>query len=291
MRRLLIPLACVAIVLGAAFSCTPPQNYGGTNGPPNSPALNMVQEDNFDGSALNTNLWQTGWYGSGITGPVGEDETACYDPTHVVVGFNVLSLIGNDDSGTTHCPKTSSDPNPDRPIRSGNVWTYQKYTQSHGYVEVKALLACAANGKIANWPAIWLVGEGSLRGEIDIVEGLDGIAEATYHDTGMSGGTGQHSFGNYSAVEAADSTNLYGQADDATVCGEWHTFGVEWRSDRVISYYDGQSVGSFVSSTLISPDPMVLIIGNQYSPEGHYGGPVVADTVMYADWARWYQYS
>ena len=49
-------------------------------------------DDEFGGAGLDTSKWSTGWYGSGVTAPVSEQEDDCYVPSQVSQGGGVLSL-------------------------------------------------------------------------------------------------------------------------------------------------------------------------------------------------------
>lgn len=254
----------------AALSCTPPLGEGQPGGPPTG--LVMVQEDEFSGTTLNTNLWSTGWFGSGITGPVNDYEEACYDPARVNVGFNVLILDVTDPPGTVHCPKTAGDPNPDREYTSGMISSRNKYSiaPSAGhevYIEYRIFLECI-NGDVVNWPAAWSVDTLSgPTGEIDTMEGLGGDAKSTYHGPSGSG-------------------NI---ATFASGCG-WHTYGSLWSTDAVTSYYDGVLQGTYNNPSNVTENPQYLILGHQMSSlAGQWGGPVKAPALMYVDHVRVYQ--
>jgi beta-glucanase (GH16 family) len=281
MRRIAVLVACVAIVLGAAFSCTPPTNEGGSGGPP-LPARTMLFEDNFDGNALDTSVWNTGWHGTGVTGPVQEQELACYDPNNVTVGYGALILSATDPGHTTHCPKGSGDSNPDRPYLSGAVESSGKkqFQPSAGhpiFTETRVWMDAASNGKCANWTAAWMDGQSPPswpdHGEIDLMECLDGTAESTYH-----GPTGQANVGAYGSLTG------------------WHIFAMEWTTDSITTYVDGCGPAStcavkgkmYTNATNVVEYPEYLIFGNQLSPEGRYGGPIKVPSLFLVDYVRVY---
>src|SRR6266550_2943765 len=39
----------------------------------------MLYDDEFNATTLNTTVWTPGWFGTGISGPVNSAETACYN--------------------------------------------------------------------------------------------------------------------------------------------------------------------------------------------------------------------
>jgi hypothetical protein len=124
--------------------------------------------------------------------------------------------------------------------------------------------ATGANSNlIANWPNWWMDGQAwPADGEIDVVEGLGGLAQFHMNSTmdqpaiGFPG-TGQ------------GSSSLYG----------WHKFGCNWVAGQIDYYYDGAFVGSI--TTGITTAPMYLILG---ITTGLYSGPIVAPSTVLVDW-------
>ncbi len=251
-----------------AFGAAPPSGdpkpagYGQEKGP--SGTWNLKLNDNFDGTTLNTANWSTGWYGSGITSPVQNQETACYDPKQVVVegGFLKLKVERRD----INCDKGT---NP-HPYASGAVMSDGKKSYSYGYFEGRIWLD-ASSTKIYNWPAWWLDGQPPwpANGELDVMEGLSGSANANWHGP-LDNGAGKN----------------FGRGGNL---GGWHTFAAEWAPGIVTSYYDGVLLGTYSHSTNITSAPQFLILGMQMSPENQYGGPVKAPSEMLIDWIRVWQ--
>ena len=249
-----------------------PVGYGQTNGP--SGTWNLKLNDNFDGTTLNTSNWSTGWLGSGITPPVQNQETACYDPKQVVVGGGFLKLKA--ERRDINCSKGT---NP-HPYASGAIDSHGKREYSYGYFEANMKLD--ANGStIYNWPAWWLDGTGDWpsTGELDIMEGLGGTAKANWH--GPQDGGGGKGFGTY--------TPGAWNGNQPIDWSQYHTIAAEWAPGIVTSYFDGKKVGSYSSSSNITSAVQFLILGMQMSPQGEYGGPVKAPTEMSIDWVRVWQ--
>ena len=103
----------------------------------------LVCDDEVNGSHLNTRHWSTGWFGSGITGPLGPGALECFDPAQVTVGGGELdvSMIAKSEScsGATH------------PYASGIVTTNGKFDFAYGLAEVRAWVP-GSGGVIADWP-------------------------------------------------------------------------------------------------------------------------------------------
>jgi beta-glucanase (GH16 family) len=191
---------------------------------------NLVFDDEFQGSSLNTSKWSTGWFGSGITRAANGAETACYDPSHVSEGNDQLDLT-----------LTGQSAGCSQPYDGAAVTTNGHFQFTYGFVEVRAWLA--GNGStVYDWPQIWLDGQNwPADGEIDLLEGLGG--SACYHWHGPPNGTG------------------YGNCPSGSFAGGWHTFGADWEPGSVTYYYDGVNVGSVTNSTSqITGDPMYLIL-------------------------------
>jgi TPP-dependent pyruvate/acetoin dehydrogenase alpha subunit len=217
---------------------------------------NIKFDDEFNGTSLDTSKWNKGWFGSGITGPVGSGEQQCYDPAQVTTtsGFLNLSLIAKTES----CAGTT------KPYASGMVNSNGKYQFTYGAAEARMYLPAASAGIIANWPAFWTDGQNwPADGEMDIMEGLGGHAAAHFHSP--SGGPGINPSGDYTG---------------------WHTFGSEWAPGRVTYYYDGKSIGSITSG--ITSSPMYLILNNAI--DNNYGGPKLAPANVQVDYVRVWQH-
>jgi beta-glucanase (GH16 family) len=250
---------------------TPPANplpvgHGQTNGPAGT--WNLKLNENFDGTALNTSIWSTGWQAPGITPPVQSQETACYDPQQVVVGGGLLRLIAV--RRDINCNKGT---NP-HPYASGAIESKGKREYSYGYFEANMKLDGSCGGVLCNWPAWWLDGTGTwpLTGELDVMEGLGGQAAANWHGP-VNNGAGFN----------------YGRAPAGMDWSKYHTFAAEWAPGVVTAYYDGVKVGQYASSQNITSAVQFLILGMQMSPQNQYGGPVKAPSEMAVDWVRVWQ--
>jgi beta-glucanase (GH16 family) len=201
---------------------------------------NLVLNSGFSGPSLNTSIWQSGWFSTGITSPVNEHENDCYSSSNVTFpgdGTMHLNVTAQPSTcgGTTH-PYTgalvSTNPNDGR-ASGGFQYTY-------GVVEARVYIP-ASGTQIANWPAVWTDGQSwPADGEDDLVEGLGGKACFHFHDP--LGGPG---------------------ACDTKLTPGWHTFASDWQPGSVTYYYDGVDVGSI--TTGITTAPMYIIMDNTTS--------------------------
>jgi beta-glucanase (GH16 family) len=235
----------------------------GQPGPPGDPSSwHSIFDDEFNGTSLNTADWSTGWYGSGMTGPISTtDELQCYDPSHVVEANGEL------DENLTATPETC--PTGSGPISeqydSGMITTNGKFDYTYGYMEARVWMPGTSG--ITDWPAVWAQGQAGnwpVNGELDVVEGLGGAACWHFHDP--SGGPGGCANGNYAAG--------------------WHTFGADWEPGIVTWYYDGIDVGSVTSG--VTSSPMYLLVN--LAVDHTYGGAIQAPATMRTDYIRIWQH-
>jgi beta-glucanase (GH16 family) len=207
----------------------------------------LVFDDEFNTPLLDTLDWSTGWFGSGITGPVnGPMENDCYDPAQVVQANNELDL--NLVARTESCAGTT------KSYATGFVTTDGLFSYSYGFVEAKMWLP--GSGSVADWPSFWQDGQSwPADGELDVLEGLGGQACAHWHGPtgngagfGPNGGTG---------------------CPPGTFTGGWHTFGADWEPGKVTWYYDGVDIGCIETSgsdcgpsnSTITGAPQYLVLG------------------------------
>ena len=66
------------------------------------------------------------------------------------------------------------------PYQSGIVSTDGKFPFAYGVIEARAYLP--GNCQVADWPGIWAVAQQPKGGELDVMEGLSGMACWHYHD-------------------------------------------------------------------------------------------------------------
>jgi hypothetical protein len=208
----------------------------------------MVFDDEFNTGSLNTSVWSPDWFGSGTvsngTNMLSSD---------VSVGANGLALqLNSPQSGGL----VSTNPEDDQPGHTG--FQIAPTPTQPVFVEFKATLPATASGTVANWPALWLVGQSPWpeNGEIDLMEG--GYGYTAYH---VHYGTG--------SAQGATVNDLSGT----------HTYGVLWTTTGITFFYDGVDVGT-VNVALDSP--MFIVMENSYSSVD----PTVFPATMYVRYVR-----
>ena len=142
-------------------------------------------DDEFTGPGLDTSKWSTGWYGSGVTAPVSDQEDDCYDPAQVSQGGGALSLALT--------RKSQDCGNGDARYAAGLVSTQGKFSFTYGLAEARVWLPAVTGkpGAVANWPAVWADGKTWPQdGEIDIAEAIGGRLCGHLHNAASPGGIG-----------------------------------------------------------------------------------------------------
>ncbi len=219
----------------------------------------LVFDDEFNGTALDTSMWNANWLGApgALTPPVNDYELANYSPEQVSVAGGFLSLSAE--------ARPSTVDGTTRAYTSGLVNTHGHYGFTYGYAEARIEVS-ATSTTIFNWPSFWTVGPGPWpqTGEDDIFEGLEGAA--TWHFWSADGSSAGRVAGDFSG---------------------WHTYGADWEPDSVTYYYDGKEVGS--TTEHISATPMYLVLNLALSA-GPPSGPLVVPATMKVDYVRVWQH-
>ncbi|MCL6219614.1 family 16 glycosylhydrolase [Zunongwangia pacifica] len=173
---------------------------------------NLVWEEEFDGSTLDTDSWNFET-GNGDNG-WGNNEKQYYTAENVVVSDGTLKInaIAESTNGFDYS--------------SARITTMDKQEFKYGRVEVRAKLP----EESGTWPAIWMLGSNFAEvgwpasGEIDIMEhvGNDlGRVLGTLHMPGNSGGEG-----------------ISKGTDVENVASEFHTYTLEWTADHILFAVD-----------------------------------------------------
>ena len=199
----------------------------------------LAFDDEFNGGSLDSSSWTPYWFSDNAT----QNETVMSSSNVSVSGGNLeLNLTAK---GT-----------------GGLVSSNGKYQFTYGYLEARIYLP-AVGTQIADWPAFWTDGQKwPTDGELDVMEGLGGLACWHFHDP--SGGPGGCASGNYTG---------------------WHVFGADWEPGSVTYYYDGVKVGTISSG--ITSAPMYLILELS---DGTWGGPLLRPATMLVDYVRVWQH-
>ena len=168
---------------------------------------------------------------------------------------------------------------------SGRIKTQGLFEQAYGRFEARIRLPVG----VGIWPAFWMLGHDIDSvgwpecGEIDVMEYLGqepGIIHGSLHGPGHSGGQ---------AV-----TRRY-QLPDGRFDTDFHVFGIEWDSESISWYVDGNRYNLVrsgdVSGRWVYDHPFFILLN--VAVGGNFAGPPNEATVfpqtMLVDWVRVYE--
>lgn len=239
------------------FGQTSPQPMGQTSG------WTMVFNDEFDGASLDTGKWLTCYpYGTSAGCDHGNGELQWYQPANVSVSNGMLLLTGKSESSNGHS------------YTSGMVATSGKFSQTYGYMEMKAKLP---TGK-GYWPAFWLIPEDdSWPPEIDVMEVLGHQPSTLYMTYHWTDGSHQQ-----------DESNV----SESDLSADFHTYGVDWNQDSIVWYLDGVEKKRFTNAGAITNKPMYIIanlaIGGDWpgNPDGSTAFPQAMEIDYIRAWEK-----
>jgi beta-glucanase (GH16 family) len=204
-------------------------------------------EFNIDG-APNSSKWG---YDIGAGG-WGNNEAQYYTsrPENVIVQGGYLKIIAKKEAylGSSYT--------------SARLLTKGKYAFKYGRVEIRAKLPIGGG----TWPALWMLGSNidtagwPACGEIDIMEHkgneLNKI-HGTLHFPGRSGGN-------------PDTSTVI---PNTTATTEFHNYSIDWRSDTIKFYVDGQLFKTFGNSASVPFNQNFFLIFN-CAMGGTFGGAI-----------------
>ncbi len=222
----------------------------------------LLFEDNFDGSSLDTTKWTTknNWQHSA-------SPNTCMDSNNVYVNSGSL-IIRSKNDGNNVCGYTYS---------SGYLDTKNKFSFTFGYAEMRAKLPKGQG----IWPAFWMLPSPSgWPPEIDIFEMLGHQPTKLYFNVHAEG-CNDPNCGGYSCCNSGSYIGSDYSAD-------YHTFAIEWTSSIIKWYVDG--VERFSSTQYVPQGPMFLVIDTFVG--GDWPGQPDSSTVFpqyyYIDYIRVY---
>ena len=189
------------------------------------PDMQLVWNDEFDGSELDESLWShdigdgcpdlCGW---------GNNELEYYRPENTWVNGGVLTIEARDESFGG------------RPYTSGKIVTRGKQAVQYGRIDIRATLPKGQG----LWPALWMLGTNQPTvgwprcGEIDIME--------------MIGGNGREKTigGNvYYWTNSQGSMPKSFTLDEGTFADKYHVFSIIWTEETIKWYVDDVEFHSF----------------------------------------------
>lgn len=224
-----------------------PSGSGSQSGPA-AGSWHLTFQDEFNEQQLNTDKWQPNWLAgtnSAITGDIaGPYELSCFDPAQVAVSGGSLILTALHQPCTTESGVTYQ-------YDSGLVNTRAHYNFTYGFLEAKIWVPSSTCGSgdvpkapakcVSDFPTFWAT-EVTGSSEIDVMEGLQGLACSHFHDNDPS-------------VKDPDVS----RCPNIRQPGGWHVYGADWEPGRVTYYYDGENVGT-ITNNLIPNKPVYVIL-------------------------------
>ncbi|MFC7070537.1 glycoside hydrolase family 16 protein [Halobaculum lipolyticum] len=197
-------------------------------GPPDGDEWAVSFEDTFDAGSLDTETWEIGWgWGRGTT-----TSNTQIVPENVRVSDGRLRFVGTHDG-----PE----------VRSGAVNTQDTVTFGPGsYLEARIRFADRMGFHNAFWSK---PNDETWPPEIDVVEQWHSDrtvepARHSHHHLHYSSSTEPGDDSSYEDVGVA-----YEPGDDVTE--NFHVYGVEWRTDRIVHYVDGEPVRRWTDPTVL----------------------------------------
>lgn len=262
--------ACLTVALVTALVSTLlTVNTGGTSAmapPPGFSTGQLVFDDQFTGTSLDSAHWNTFmsgqgdriWNSSGL--PTGD--SAAGTQVHQTY-FSPSQVTVNNGLNLTMVPDSTYSALGYR-YKSGVVTSSDKFMLRSGYVQIKAKMSEASQG---GWPAIWFIdpNAGSGSQEIDLQEG--GFTPA---DAGLPNGTQENNIFVSTYHTQSGSQSGFGYATPAPMNSGYNTYGMEYIPGRSIkTYFNGTLVGSWTQN--VGTNPYEIIIWNSQAASNTSG--------------------
>ncbi len=221
-----------------------------------------VFREEFNGNAVDQSAWEVGNFAN-----ANNNEQQYYHPDQVSVNNGGLHLRADRDPNWTY----------GRNYNSGHVRTWQEWR--YGRFEVRAKIPQGQG----YWPAIWLLPRGSawpVGGEIDIMENVGNdpyFVKGSYH---------------YNWTPGTPITSNADYITGENFAANYHDYAVEWESDQIRFYVDGNLYHTVFNPVQPDPAPMSLIlnlaVGGDWpgSPDGSTPFPSTFDIDYARVWQR-----
>ncbi|MDV3351237.1 family 16 glycosylhydrolase [Leptothoe sp. LEGE 181152] len=192
----------------------------------------LVFEDNFDGSELNQDNWNTTYYYGSRTNTF-NDEAQYYVDEALTVANGTLSISANKldqpleaFEGVDQYLLAQQGKDLFFDYTSGMISGHDKIAFTYGYMEIKASLPVGQG----LWPAFWMLpSTGEWPPEIDIMEFLGHQTDTVYGTL------------HYQDPDAPNGNAMEGNSVSGIDFSEGeHTFAVKWTPERITWFVDGQ---------------------------------------------------
>ncbi|MEL6844095.1 MAG: glycoside hydrolase family 16 protein, partial [Bacteroidota bacterium] len=187
------------------------------------PSMELIWQDEFDGTSLNTTDW-TFEYGNGCDKGLcgwGNNELQLYtdEEANIKLENGRMTITAREDNGT---------------YTSTRIITQDKVEVRFGRIDIRAKMPKGQG----IWPALWMLGANiddvswPMCGEIDIME-LVGHEPATTHGTVHYDDSGYKYNGNSKTLSTGDLSD------------EFHVYSIVWDRDVIHWYLDNEWFKTF----------------------------------------------
>ena len=188
------------------------------------PNYNLIWNDEFDGTALNSNDWNYE-IGTG-NGGWGNNELQYYRQENTTVSNGILTIEAKDEIFNGSFLYTSS-----------RLTTQNKKDFQYGRIDIRAAMP---EGQ-GLWPALWMLGSNiddpgvgwPKCGEIDVMEMVGGESTALRGDDVVHG-TAHWENGNGVKADFTNQTSL----SSGKLSYEWHVYSIVWDNQKITWYFD-----------------------------------------------------
>jgi beta-glucanase (GH16 family) len=254
-------LACLIValvtVLLKTLGIVPIGEASGMASPAGYSAGQLIFDDQFSGTSLNSAHWTTvmGGQGDPMWNSDGLPAGASAAGTHFhQTYFSPAQVTVNDGLNLTMVRDTRHS-SLGYGYRSGVVTTGEKFMLRRGYVQIRAKMSEASRG---GWPAIWFIdpsgGGGSQ--EIDLQEG--GFTPA---GAGLPSGTPENNIFVSTYHTPSGSQSGFSYVTPNPMNAGFNIYGMQYIPGRSIkTYFNGKLVGSWTQN--ISTTPYEIVIWN-----------------------------
>ncbi len=216
-------------------------------------------DDEFNSNSLNKAHWSTCYWWSSTTCTNGTtQELELYQPDNVTVSGGMLRL-------TAHKQSATGDNNQQFAYTSGMVSgaspSATLFSFTYGYVDARARLP-AGQGL---WSGFWMLPvDRSALPEIDIFEVFGQHPNIVHTTTHWA---------------ALGSNQQLGRTHHvADLSADWHDYGLEWDSSKLVWYLDGRAIWTVSRQPAVARTPMYLLA--DLAVGGSFGGPPSPQTTF-----------
>lgn len=206
-----------------------PQNLLPT-GP--SGSYNLVFNESFDGSGINTSYWNTGlWFNTTIN-----NELQAYRPENVRVSGGNLSLVAENRAAQTTWGENMD-------YASGAITTRNKFTFTYGVIEARLRVPVGTG-----LHSLFQLQPNNKRSppEITVMQGL-----------GKNPGATGFSYKFYDINGAVKA--LVGSVSGVDFSDAYHLFTLEWTETKINFYVDGILKGTYTGDSILRDDAFILL--------------------------------